>query len=129
MVLNAKLLEVLACPKDKGSLLYIADESSLYNPRQRLRYSITDDVPILLVDRAESVNDSEHQRLNRKAANPRKNPAANGKGPAAKGKKSSHKKKAVTTPKSKKALATPKSKKARATPKSKKAVTSPKSKR
>ena len=57
MALNPKLLEILACPKDKGPLLYFADEDSLYNPRLRLRYRITDDIPIMLVDEAETVDE------------------------------------------------------------------------
>ena len=67
MVLDPKLLEVLACPKDKGPLLYFADEESLYNPRLRLRYRITDDIPVMLIDEAESVEDTEHSRLLAKA--------------------------------------------------------------
>lgn len=67
MVLDPKLLEVLACPKDKGPLLYFADEESLYNPRLRLRYRITDDIPVMLIDEAESVEDAEHDRLLAKA--------------------------------------------------------------
>ena len=68
MALNPKLLEILACPQDKGPLLYFADEESLYNPRLRLRYRITDDIPIMLVDEAETVDDGEHERLLAKAA-------------------------------------------------------------
>ena len=68
MALNPKLLEILACPKDKGPLLYFVDEESLYNPRLRLRYRITDDIPIMLVDEAETVDDAEHERLLAKAA-------------------------------------------------------------
>jgi uncharacterized protein YbaR (Trm112 family) len=67
MVLNPKLLEILACPQDKGPLLYFADEESLYNPRLKLRYRITDDIPIMLVDEAETVDDTEDQRLLAKA--------------------------------------------------------------
>ena len=33
MALDPKLLEILACPEDKGPLLYFEDEASLYNPR------------------------------------------------------------------------------------------------
>ena len=33
MALDSKLLEILACPEDKGPLLYFADEDTLYNPR------------------------------------------------------------------------------------------------
>jgi uncharacterized protein YbaR (Trm112 family) len=68
MALNPKLLEILACPKDKGPLLYFADEESLYNPRLRLRYRITDDIPIMLVDEAETLDGPEHERLLAKAA-------------------------------------------------------------
>jgi uncharacterized protein YbaR (Trm112 family) len=68
MVLDPKLLEILACPKDKGPLLYFADEESLYNPRLRLRYRITDDIPIMLIDEAETIDDAEDQRLTAKAA-------------------------------------------------------------
>jgi uncharacterized protein len=67
MVLDPKLLEILACPKDKGPLLYFVDEDSLYNPRLRLRYRITDDIPIMLIDEAETVDDAEDRRLRAKA--------------------------------------------------------------
>lgn len=68
MALDPKLLEILACPKDKGPLLYFADEDSLYNPRLRMRYRITDDIPVMLIDEAEVVDDSEAERLTAKAA-------------------------------------------------------------
>ena len=67
MALDPKLLEILACPEDKGPLLYFEDEQSLYNPRLRRRYAIRDDIPIMLVDEAETVNDEEHARLMAKA--------------------------------------------------------------
>ena len=68
MALDPKLLEILACPEDKGPLLYFQDESSLYNPRLKRRYPIRDDIPVMLVDEAEAVDDSEHSRLEAKAA-------------------------------------------------------------
>ena len=67
MPLNPKLLEVLACPEDKGPLLYFQDEDALYNPRLKRRYSIADDIPIMLIDEAETVDDTEHERLVAKA--------------------------------------------------------------
>ena len=67
MALDPKLLEILACPEDKGPLLYFEDEQSLYNPRLRRRYAIRDDIPIMLVDEAETVDDDEHARLVAKA--------------------------------------------------------------
>jgi uncharacterized protein len=68
MALDAQLLEILACPEDKGPLLYFADEDSLYNPRLKRRYAIREDIPIMLVDEAETVDDEEHRRLEAKAA-------------------------------------------------------------
>ncbi len=67
MALDPMLLEILACPEDKGPLLYFADEQSLYNPRLKRRYAIRDDIPIMLVDEAETVGDDEHARLLAKA--------------------------------------------------------------
>jgi len=52
VTLDPKLLDILACPEDKGPLLYFADESSLYNPRLKRRYAVRDDIPIMLVDAA-----------------------------------------------------------------------------
>jgi uncharacterized protein YbaR (Trm112 family) len=68
MALDPKLLEILACPKDKGPLLYFQDEDALYNPRLHLRYHVTDDIPVMLIDEADSVDDAEHDRLTAKAA-------------------------------------------------------------
>jgi uncharacterized protein YbaR (Trm112 family) len=67
VALDPKLLEILACPEDKGPLLYFEDESSLYNPRLQRRYRIEDDIPIMLIDEAEAVEDAEHTRLLAKA--------------------------------------------------------------
>ena len=68
MALDPKLLEILACPEDKGPLLYFVDEDILYNPRLKRRYAIRDDIPIMLIDEAETVSDAEHDRLVAKAA-------------------------------------------------------------
>ncbi len=68
MALDPQLLEILACPQDKGPLLYFEDESTLYNPRLQRRYRIEDGIPVMLIDEAESVVDAEHQRLLAKAA-------------------------------------------------------------
>lgn len=67
MALDPQLLEILACPEDKGPLLYFADENSLYNPRLRRRYRIDDGIPVMLVEEAEAVDDAEHGRLEAKA--------------------------------------------------------------
>ena len=67
MALDPQLLEILACPEDKGPLMYFADEGSLYNPRLKRRYEVRDDIPIMLIDEATTVDDAEHERLVAKA--------------------------------------------------------------
>ena len=67
MSLDAQLLEILACPEDKGPLLYFEDEDTLYNPRLKRRYAIRDDIPIMLIEEAEAVDDETHERLLAKA--------------------------------------------------------------
>jgi uncharacterized protein len=67
MALDPKLLEILACPEDKGPLLYFADEQALYNPRLKRRYDVRDDIPVMLIDEATAVDDAEHDRLLAKA--------------------------------------------------------------
>jgi uncharacterized protein len=67
MALDPQLLEILACPEDKGPLLYFEDEQVLYNPRLKRRYDVRDDIPVMLIDEATAVDDAEHQRLLAKA--------------------------------------------------------------
>ncbi len=67
MSLDPQLLEILACPQDKGPLLYFADEDLLYNPRLHRRYEVRNDIPVMLVDEATDVDDAEHARLMAKA--------------------------------------------------------------
>ena len=68
MPLEPMLLAILACPEDKGPLLYFEDEDSLYNPRLQRRYAIRDGIPDMLIDDAEEVDAAEHERLMAKAA-------------------------------------------------------------
>lgn len=68
MTLDPFLLEILACPEDKGPLLYFEDESILYNPRLHRAYEIRDGIPVMLIDEAKTVSDAEHARLVAKAA-------------------------------------------------------------
>ena len=67
MALDQLLLEVLACPEDKGPLIYFVDEDRLYNPRLHRRYAVRDDIPVMLVDEATTVDETEHSRLLAKA--------------------------------------------------------------
>jgi len=67
MSLDPKLLEILACPEDKGPLYYIEDEQLLFNPRLKRTYEIRDDIPVMLIDEATTVDDAEAERLQDKA--------------------------------------------------------------
>jgi uncharacterized protein len=63
VTLPRALLSILVCPVDKGWLLYFADEDLLYNPRLKRAYRIERGVPVMLADRAEPVDEREHERL------------------------------------------------------------------
>ncbi len=63
MALAPELLDILACPDDKGPLYYVEAEGLLYNPRLRRSYEIRDDIPVMLIDEASTVDESEHERL------------------------------------------------------------------
>ena len=63
MALDQTLLQILACPQDKGPLYYFAADEFLYNPRLRRKYEVRDGIPVMLIDEAVSVDDAEHARL------------------------------------------------------------------
>ena len=68
MSLDPQLLEILACPQDKGPLLYFADDNLLYNPRLQRGYEVRNDIPIMMIDEARVIDDAEHARLMEKAS-------------------------------------------------------------
>ncbi|HJM20664.1 MAG TPA: Trm112 family protein [Acidimicrobiales bacterium] len=64
MALDPELLEILACPDDKGTLLYLPDQDILYNPRLGRSYPIRDGIPVLLISESTDLDESERDRLN-----------------------------------------------------------------
>ncbi|MGD0882002.1 MAG: Trm112 family protein [Acidimicrobiales bacterium] len=68
MTLDPLLIDVLACPEDKGPLLYFADENLLFNPRLHRTYPVRDGIPVMLIDEATTVDAAEDARLTAKAA-------------------------------------------------------------
>ena len=58
MALDARLLEILACPDEKGPLYYFepavsgTDGGFLFCPACRRRYEVRDDIPVMLLDEA-----------------------------------------------------------------------------
>ena len=53
-MLDQKLLDILACPKCKGDLEYKSDDDALICHACRLKYSVEDDIPNMLIDEAET---------------------------------------------------------------------------
>jgi uncharacterized protein YbaR (Trm112 family) len=51
-MLDQKLLDILACPKCKGDLQYLAEDKELRCPSCRLIYQVKDDIPVMLIDEA-----------------------------------------------------------------------------
>jgi hypothetical protein len=43
--------------------MYFSDENLLYNPRLRRAYRIEGGIPVMLAERAEPVQEREHERL------------------------------------------------------------------
>ncbi len=52
MELDAKLLDILACPQCKGDLEYRKEEPALICHQCKLKYPIRDGFPVMLVEEA-----------------------------------------------------------------------------
>jgi len=63
MPLDARLLEILACPDEKGPLYYFASDGFLLCPACRRRYEIRDDIPVMLLDEATVLSAEDAEAL------------------------------------------------------------------
>jgi uncharacterized protein YbaR (Trm112 family) len=63
MSIDQSLLEILACPEDKGPLWYIESEKVLYSPRLRRAYPVVDGIPVMLIGEARTLSDSENSHM------------------------------------------------------------------
>lgn len=57
--MNNKLLEILACPICKGSLIYDEKKQELICRFDKLAYPIREDIPIMLPEEARQLNDQD----------------------------------------------------------------------
>lgn len=57
-MLPQQLLDILVCPACKGDLEYDRTNQKLICHACRLRYAIEDDIPIMLINEAERVDES-----------------------------------------------------------------------
>ena len=55
MALSEDLLSILVCPQCRGALTYDREASHLTCAACKLRYQVVDDIPVMLVDQAESL--------------------------------------------------------------------------
>jgi uncharacterized protein YbaR (Trm112 family) len=53
MALSPDLLSILVCPACRGDLEYDSQAQTLTCPRCRLRYPVLNDIPVMLVEKAE----------------------------------------------------------------------------
>jgi uncharacterized protein YbaR (Trm112 family) len=51
-VVSEELLQILACPKCKGKVELVEDGTALQCDNCRLRYPITDGIPVMLIEEA-----------------------------------------------------------------------------
>jgi uncharacterized protein YbaR (Trm112 family) len=57
-MLSKELLEILVCPACKGDLEYDQVNAKLICHACRLRYAIEDDIPIMIVEEAEKLDET-----------------------------------------------------------------------
>lgn len=57
MPIDKELLKILACPKCKGDLKLTEKEDGLLCQNCKLLFEIRDNIPIMLIDQATSVED------------------------------------------------------------------------
>lgn len=56
MSLSKNLLEILVCPKCKREVYLSKDENYLICTHCKLKYPIREDIPVMLIEEAESLN-------------------------------------------------------------------------
>ncbi|MCS5708980.1 Trm112 family protein [Candidatus Berkiella cookevillensis] len=61
--MDKKLLEILACPLCKQSLIYLKDKKELVCKADRLAYPIKEDIPVMLEDEARKLDLEEVEKI------------------------------------------------------------------
>ena len=64
MPLDPLLIEVLACPEDKGPAAVVRGRGPALQPAAQARATrCVDSIPVMLIDESIAVDDAEHDRL------------------------------------------------------------------
>lgn len=61
--MDKKLLEILACPICKSSLIYKAETQELLCRADKLAFPVRDGIPVMLEDEARELGDEEAKAL------------------------------------------------------------------
>ncbi|MCK5718704.1 MAG: Trm112 family protein [Thiomargarita sp.] len=61
--MNQKLLDILACPVTKGSLIYDQEKQELFSTSARLAYPIRDNIPVMMAEEARQLTLEEVEQL------------------------------------------------------------------
>jgi uncharacterized protein YbaR (Trm112 family) len=64
--IDARLLEILVCPRTKTSLIYNEARKELVSRAARLAYPIREGIPIMLEEEARPLDDEELRALGKK---------------------------------------------------------------
>lgn len=56
MAISSELLDILVCPKCKGDIYLSENQDGLICRACRLKYEIRDDIPIMLVEEAQTID-------------------------------------------------------------------------
>jgi uncharacterized protein YbaR (Trm112 family) len=68
--IDNELLDILVCPLSRKPLVLVGDWLYSTDPETRRRYPIRDGIPIMLIDEAESVSESDFRRVMAEAGQP-----------------------------------------------------------
>jgi len=57
--MDKKLLDILACPVCKGTLVYVKNNNELVCKADKLAFPIREDIPVMLADEARQISPDE----------------------------------------------------------------------
>lgn len=57
MAISQELLDILVCPKCKGEIYLNESQDGLICDNCQLKYEIRDDIPVMLIDEAQPINE------------------------------------------------------------------------
>lgn len=62
-MINKELLDILCCPETKADLVLENDYLISTDPKTRRRYRIEDDIPIMLIEESEIMDETEWRQV------------------------------------------------------------------